>query len=265
MKKLNYVLLAISVILIVSSCRSYKEITLLRDAGEDGTGQYLLPPDPPDYEIKEKDNLYVSILSIDPELNRIYNPAMGQAGGATSSTEQTYGSPTAQYLNGYQVDREGNIQLPVLGHINVLGMTIEDATESIRLAASEFIKDPTVNVKLLSFRFTVMGEVTRPGLYYNFQNQITIFEAISMANGNTEFGQIDNVLVLRKSDDDVKSIRVDLSTIEMLNSEAYFIYPDDVVYVQPDKFKNVSLKTPVYQLILSTLTVAVLILNLVEL
>ena len=262
MKLTKIALLAAFTILLATGCRSYKEITLLRDAGENGESTYLLPPEPPDYEIKEKDNLYVSILSLDPELNKQYNPFMSQ-GGFGGSTEQTFGSPTAQYLNGYQVDKNGNIQLPVLGLVNVLGLTLKQAQQVISDAASEFIKDPTINVKLLSFRFTVLGEVLRPGLYYNFQ--MTIFEAISIANGNTEFAEIDKVLVLRKTDDEVKSIRVDLSSIEMLNSEAYFIYPDDVVYVQPDKFKNVSLKAPVYQLILSTITVAVLILNLVNL
>jgi polysaccharide export outer membrane protein len=264
MKLTKIALLAAVVIMFASSCRSYKEITLLRDAGEDGEATYLLPPEPPAYEIKEKDNLYVSILTLDAELNRQYNPSMGQ-GGFGGSTEQTFGSPTAQYLNGYQVDNNGNIQLPVLGPVNVAGLTLNQAQQVIFEAASEFIKDPTINVKLLSFRFTVLGEVQRPGLYYNFQEQMTIFEAISLANGNTEFAEIDKVLVLRKTDDEVKSIRVNLSSIEMLNSDAYFIYPDDVVYVQPDKFKNVALKAPVYSLILSTITVAVLILNLVNL
>ena len=106
----------------------------------------------------------------------------------------------------------------------------------------------------MSYKVTVMGEVKNPGTYYNYSNNITVLEAISMANGITDFASISRVLVMRPTDKGSKSYRLNMTSKELLASEAFFLLPNDVVYVEPDKYKNVKLNSTTYSLALSSVT-----------
>lgn len=212
-----------------------------------------------EYLIKINDNLYVDIQSMSPEVNAMFNPAKGiptQAG-----VQQNYGQLSGQYLNGFQVDLSGDVHLPVIGKIALAGLSLKQARESIQLRVDEYIKDATVKVKLLSFKVTVLGEVKKAGVYYNYSNNMTVLDGISMANGVTDYGRIQRVLVLRPSDEGSKTFRLDLSNKNFLSSEAFFLQPNDVVYVEPDKYKNVKLNSPIYSLFLSTLSTLILVLK----
>lgn len=248
------------------SCKSYKSLTYFVDEAAAEAKLYHQIDKPQDYIIKTNDNLYVSILSLNPELNAIYNPAvpsnigMGTGGG----TETNYGRPSGQYLNGYMVNKDGFIELPIIGEILVDGLTLGEAESKIKLQASEYLKDPTVKVKLLSFKVTVLGEVVTPGIYNNYYVSFTILDAISMANGNTDLSDIGTVHVLRQSTAGIISYKLDLRNYEFLTSEAFYLVPDDIIYVQPDKYKNVSLRTPIWVLVLSGVTTAVLIASFIR-
>lgn len=212
-----------------------------------------------EYVIKTNDNLYVDIQSMSPEVNAMFNPTKGM--GTTGGTQQHYGQPSSQYLNGFQVDFSGNVMLPVIGKVAVAGKTLNAAREVIQLKADEYIKDAMVKVKLLSFKITVLGEVKNPGMYYNYNNNMTVLDGISMASGVTDYGRIQKVLIMRTSEKGSKTFRLDLSNKKFLSSEAFFLQPNDVVYVEPDKYKNVKLNSPMYSLFLSTVSTLILILN----
>lgn len=254
-----------TIIIIISltgifSCKSYKSLTYFVDESDAEAKLYHQIDKPQDYVIKKNDNLYISILSLNPELNAIYNPAVpSNVGiGGFGGTETNYGSPNSQYLNGYMVNKDGFIDLPVIGEILLDGLTLAEAESKIKVKATEFIKDPTVKVKLLSFKVTVLGEVQVPGIYYNYNVSFTILDAISLANGNTDFSNISKVKVLRQSSAGIVTYKLNLQDYEFLSSEAFYLQPDDVIYVQPAKYKNVSLKTPVVVLVLSLVTTLVL-------
>jgi polysaccharide export outer membrane protein len=201
-------------------------------------------------------------LSLNPELNQLYNPAVPSnfSGiGGFGGTETNYGRPTAQYLNGYMVDKDGFIELPHFGKIMVDGLTLAEAESKIKITAGEYLKDPTVKVKLLSFKVTVLGEVATPGIYYNYNVSFTILDAISMANGHSDFSDIEKVSVLRHSTAGIITYKLNLQDYEFLSSEAFYVQPDDVIYIQPSKYKNVPLRTPIWVLILSGVTTVVLI------
>lgn len=255
-------LLLMSLILVMSiiSCRSKKDLVYLQDTEAEVLAAEFTTK-VPEYRIKTNDNLFVSIKSLNPEVNQLYNPAQG-IGGA-GSTQQLYSQQSDQYLNGYQVDSNGNISLPILGNVAIAGLSQAEAQSKVQERANEYLKDASVKVKLLNYKVSVMGEVTTPGVYYNYNSNLTVLEAISMANGITDYAKIDRVLVMRTSDKQSETFRLDLTKKDFLKSKAFFLQPNDVVYVEPHNIKNTTMNSAIYSLLLSTVSTAVLITSLI--
>lgn len=256
-KNLPQVLLLI-LCLYFTSCKTSKNLVYLGNTHD----QELLEGMPnkiSEYKIKQNDNLFVDIQSLSAEVNAIFNPSQGS--GVQSGTQQNYGQVSGQYLNGFQVDLRGYINLPIMGEVFVEGKTLNETSKIIQDKTDEYIKDATVKVKLLSFKITVIGEVKNPGVYYNYNNQLTVLEGIGMASGVTDYGRIKKVLVLRPTENGSKTYRLDLTDRKFLTSDAFFLQPNDVVYVEPDKYKNVKLNSPMYSLFLSTISTLILVFN----
>jgi polysaccharide export outer membrane protein len=135
--------------IILTSCTSTKEIRMFQDSDKDLNRISISVP-PVEHKIRPFDNLYLSILTLDPEVNKIFNPGkMGD--GYASGTDQMYGSTTSQYLNGYRVASDSTITLPILGKINLVGLNLEEAQDRVKVIAEEYIKEPVVQVKYLNF------------------------------------------------------------------------------------------------------------------
>lgn len=246
---------------LISSCKSYKDLMMFSDLTSSRDFLKGYPINPPEYQIKKLDNLYVSILSQNPEMNTLFNPASGQM-GVTGGTFQMYGDLSSQYINGYQVDLNGDIYLPFLGAIKVEGATIQAAESRIMAKALDFLKEPSVKVRLLNFRVTILGEVNNPGTYYNYDKSISVIDAISKANGITDFAVIEKVLVMRKTESGTETFRLNLQQSQnVLNSEAYYLQPDDIVYIEPGRNKNTRLNAQSTLLVFSGVTTLLLILN----
>jgi polysaccharide export outer membrane protein len=240
-----------------TSCRSTKDITVMQDMTHE---EFLkdLPGQAPEYRIKTDDNLFVEIQSLNPEVSQLLSP--GQSGNSqVNGVSQNYGQLSSQYLSGYLVDKEGTITLPLLGKITVAGNTVNEALKMIETKTREYVKDATVKVKLLSYKITVMGEVRNPGVYYNYSNSITIFEALSMASGITDFASIKRVLVMRPTADGTKSFRIDLTKKDLVGSTAYYLLPNDMVYVTPDNYKYFGTNSQLWSMSLSAITTALLV------
>jgi len=212
---------------------------------------------PPDYLIKPDDNLYVDIQTTNAEVNLQFSPSRSSVYGTSSN----YGDLSSQYLNGYQVNNKGMIRLPIIGEVSVAGKSEADAKLAIQQKAEEYLVKPTIEVKILTYKISVLGEVRMPGVYHNYNKNITILEAISMANGITDFASVRKVLVVRPSEKGNKSFRLDLTKKEMLTSEAYYLLPNDIVYIEPDKYKNFNLNATAYAMALSAITTAILVLT----
>lgn len=260
MKKKYLILMSLVLVMSIISCRSKKDLVYLQDTeAEVLTAEYTSRV--PEYRIKTNDNLFVSIKSLNPEVNQLYNPA--QSVGGTGGSQQLYSQQSDQYLNGYQVDSNGNISLPILGNVGIAGLSQAEAQAKVQERADEYLKDASVKVKLLNYKVSVMGEVATPGVYYNYNSSLTVLEAISMANGITEYAKIDRVLVMRTSEKQSEIFRLDLTKKSFLKSKAFFLQPNDVVYVEPHKIKNTNMNSAIYSLLLSTLSTAVLITSLI--
>jgi polysaccharide export outer membrane protein len=217
-----------------------------------------LPVKAPEYLIRVYDNLYIDVQSMNPEVNQLFSTAKS---GYSSGTSTEYGQVSSQYLNGYRVRENGTIVLPVIGEVIIVGMSEESAREAIQKKVDEYFKDATVKVKILTYKVTLLGEVKIPGVYYNYNKSLTILDALGMANGTTDYASVRKVLVIRPTESGTKSFRVDLTDKKLLASEAYYIYPNDVLYIEPDRYKNFSLNSTVYNITISVVTTSILILT----
>lgn len=258
-KKLNIWRIIILLLLLTFffSCKTRKDLLYLQDIKDQ---EVLSVPGPsPEYRIEPDDNLYVNIQTLNAEVNQLFNPTQKTAGSGV--TQQTFGNPAGQFINGYVVDPSGEINLPVIGTVSIAGKTAIQAQTFIQEKANIYLKDASVQVKILSFKVTVLGELRTPGVYYNYSSSMTVLEAIGMAGGVTDNAQISQLLVVRRTPTGSKSYRLDLSQKNLLASEAYYLQPNDVIYVNADRLKNIRLTTPTYSFILTAITTLMVLLQ----
>ena len=173
-----------------------------------------------------------------------------------------YTTPSGAYLYGFEIDKSGDVKLPMLGSAKVAGLTQLGAEQVIQKKADETLTDAIVKVKLLNFKITVMGEVRTPGVYYNYNNSINLFEALAMAGGNTDYATIKDVMVLRPTPEGNKTFLLDLSSKDVYLSEAFYLHPNDNIIVRPDKHKNLELNGQAISLILSSASALVSLISI---
>lgn len=247
------------VVIVFSSCRSNKDLTYLMDAANNKTLNN--PPPNDEYKVQLNDNLYVSVISPNSEMNELYNPAVV---GNNRNITNVWQNLEGQFVQGYLVEPDGTITLPSMGKIAVVGLTVREAENKIKAKAQEYLKDVTAKVRLLNYKVTVIGEVTKPGVYYNYNHEYTVFDAISNAGGITNAAKLEKVLVLRRTKTGSQTYTLNMNSISALSSPAYFLEPNDVVMIQPSKYKNVQLRLPIYTAALSTITAIVFYLNYLD-
>jgi polysaccharide export outer membrane protein len=186
--------------------------------------------------IQPGDVLSVQVSSLNPEASSFFNPYMSLAIADRGSMPMapTIATPLPAQ-SGYLVDNAGTIELPVLGKVNVAGQTASQVKDRLRESLKEYLKEPTVNIRNLNFRISVMGEVLRPSLFTIPNEQITLLEALSLAGDVTIYGRRENVLLIREENGKRTFNRIDLTRRDLFSSPYYYLHPNDVVYVEPGK------------------------------
>lgn len=187
-------------------------------------------------KIQPGDVLSVQVSSLNPEASSFFNPyaALAVADRANLPMAPTTATPLPAQ-NGYLVDNAGAIELPVLGKVAVGGQTVSEVKDRLRESLREYLKEPTVNIRNLNFRISVMGEVLRPSLFTIPNEQITLLEALSLSGDVTIYGRRENVLIIREENGKRTFGRVDLTRRALFASPYYYLHPNDVVYVEPGK------------------------------
>lgn len=140
-------------------------------------------------------------------------------------------------LSGYLVNDDGEINFPQLGKIKVQGKTTQEVQDILENKLVVYIKEPTVNVRLLNYKFTVQGEVARPGTYEIIEENLTLPQALGMAGDLTINGKRDNILIYRQEGVSREVKRIDLTQTDWMNSDFFYIRPNDIIYVEPNKPK----------------------------
>lgn len=238
MKKTNLLFLVLT-LLLATSCVSTKKMYYLQ--GIDNLPASVLN-EVQDYQLRAQpdDQLAISINSRDQELIAPFNSYMLiGTGGGSSPTGSSYAasSATSSGITYFRVNKSGFIHFPILGDLQVQGLTTDEITTLIegRLRDGNYVKDPSVKVKLMSFTVTVLGEVKNPGVQQLTGERITILEALGRAGDLLASGHREGILVLREENGQRQSYRVDLTQAQsVLESPAYYLQQNDVVYVLPN-------------------------------
>lgn len=255
MKKyfVRILLFASALLICLSSCNRKAQLLYVNNIGNESLKTQAIPI----YTLRPGDVLYIQILTQDPNISNLFN----NKGISAAISSNMFVNDATQYLYGYSVSDSGNVQLPVLGNIKVLGLSINQATESIQKATSKYLTDGVAVVKLLSYKITVLGEVKRPGVFTNFKDNLNIFEGLGLAGDLTDYAERTNVLLVRQTPDGIKTIRVNLQDKNILFSEAYYLVPNDMLVAEPRKGKLFSMNQPNISLYLSIVSTTLLLIN----
>ena len=213
------------------SCSSSKSLTYFKKDSAVGTRQSpdLAAIEQIPLRIQPNDILAIVVSSLSDESNALFN-TLNTSSIITSSFPGA--APRAGQPIGYPVDENGEVNLPLVGKVRLAGMTLQEASNSVKEYLSQFIKDPSINVRLLNHKFTVIGEVNRPGIYNLLENRTTLPEVIGIAGELTIYGRRNNVMLIRTINNKREVMRLDLTSRQVLNSPYYFIENNDVVYIE---------------------------------
>lgn len=185
-----------------------------------------------DTRIQPLDVLSITVSTLNPESNLLFNSGVFANLGSDAT-----GSVGTPLNDGYRVDKSGEIGFPVLGKVALGGLTLDEATaKMVDLLESE-VRNPIVNVKMLNFKITVVGEVNRPSAFPVLTEKINIIEAIGLAGDLTAFGKRENVLLIREIDGKRSTIRMNLNNKDVFLSPYYYLQQNDIVYVEPVRAK----------------------------
>lgn len=161
-------------------------------------------------------------------------------------------------LKTYLVDNAGYIDFPILGKVKLGGLSRSEANNKMVAAVSEYVKKPIINLRIVNYKVSIMGEVNKPGSYNVVGERITLLEAITLGGDLTIYGKRDNILVIREKDGKKTYNRIDITRPDFLNSPFYYLSQNDVVYVEPNKTKvNSSVIGPDVYVLFSTLSLLI--------
>ena len=224
MKSVKFTLFSLLlVVLLTTSCASRKELVYLQ--GGSNTKELV------SYEpvLQPDDVVMIVVSSENPEVAAPYNL---KAITVQGDTENGIGT---QRMQTYILDKEGKIEFPLLGTISLSGLTKTQAVAKLKELLKDHVNDAIINFRILNFKITVLGEVQKPGTYPVSSERITLLEAIGMSGDLTIYGNRTNVLLIREKNGTKTMERIDLTKSDFLNSSAYYLSQNDVVYVEPNK------------------------------
>ena len=220
----------LSALLLMSSCATVKDIAYFQNKLVD-------QPEKIDKHagivIQPKDQLSIVVSSRNPELVAMFNLTMVQYQQGSEITGATGG----QKMLGYVVDNDGRIDFPVLGVLEVSGLTRWELSELIKnqLIEKQYLADAVVTVEFMNFKVSVLGEVGAPGTYAIQGDKVTVLQALSMAKDLTIYGERENVSVIRERNGERVIYEINLCDVSLFNSPAYYLQQNDIVYVTPNK------------------------------
>lgn len=231
-KRLLLIFVFISV--LFTSCIPVKDLVYLQKKDNSSNEGAVSMVESKPYRLQTHDVLSITIKASDPKLVSIFNP--------TANGSETDQSESGLYFDGFTVDDHGNIRIPVLGEMNVMGFTLEEVRIKVeKQLLADYFKDNAsifVVVKLAGFRYTINGEVGSTGTKTLFQEKVNIMEAIANAGDITTTGDRKAVTIIRQTPNGTEMKDLDLTNINVMNSPYYFLQPNDYIYVKPLRQKT---------------------------
>ncbi|MGI4022333.1 MAG: polysaccharide biosynthesis/export family protein [Janthinobacterium lividum] len=224
-----------SLILIVlaTSCNTSKTLTYFQDVNRNSitteNAEAYIP-----VIIQPLDVLSINISSLNPDASAVYNHGIVGASPVTITGSTDQNGP----VNGYLVDKNGQIQLPIIGNVKAAGLSVPEFKQALTNMLLKYLKEPYVNVNIINFKITVLGDVGRPGLLRIANERISFTDAISLAGDLTPTAVRNNILIIREQNGKREYIPVDLTKKDIFNSPYYYLKSNDIIYVTPGKYKS---------------------------
>lgn len=227
-------LLLLAVVLLVTSCVPVKDLIYLQNKEASEASTTVTPVNLKPYRLKVNDVISISIKANDPKFVQIFTPS--------NNLNELGKNEQSLYYEGFTVNDHGNIRMPILDEIKVVGATLDEVRLLIekRLLEEYFNKEASifVSVKLAGLRYTVNGEITAPGTKTLYQERLTIMEAIANAGDITMTGDRKNVVVLRQTPTGTEMHSIDLTDVKAMQSPYYYIQSNDYIYIKPLRQKS---------------------------
>lgn len=232
--------LAMILMVLISSCVPTKQLSYFNDIDE--LEKPVVNPKT-QKTIMPFDRLYIRILSIDPQTRLIFD-----------FPEEIRTSTSGNNILGYLVDEGGNIEFPFVGKINIGSLTLTDAGKKIQSSLNEYVANTAIIVKFIDNQVSILGEVQQQGVYAFSQDKLNIYEALALGGGLTRYGNRKNVILIRQEGDRIMHHKLNLSDSKIASKDFYYVFPNDVVVVEPLKSVSTSYSNITYTTILSSIT-----------
>jgi polysaccharide biosynthesis/export protein len=226
---LKQVLVFGSLIIFVTSCVDTKKVTSFNDLGNAVYTDQVIEP-----AIQKNDQLSIIVTSLNPDATKVFNEPNH------SVISHSSGNGVTSITTGYLVDETGHIIFPIIGKVKTEGLTLDQLSVKLATILNErkLLVDPIVNVRMMNFRVTVLGEVGRPTVVNSTNGRMSLPEALGMAGDMTVFSKRDNVLLIRVENGQKIVRRLDLTSGDFVaSSPYYYLKTNDVIYVEANKRK----------------------------
>lgn len=210
-----------------------------------------------DYKVQPGDILYIKIASLDERFAAYFNTTNNSFSGSGGNSSGN----ASLYLNGYNIDAEGYIDLPIIGKVQVKDKTIAEIQETVQLLMNEYLKETVVYVKLGVFNLTILGEVAKPGQYQVYQSDINIFQAMALAGNATDYANKSNIKIIHQTPKGSQIVRININDADVLSSPHYYLKPNDIIYVEPMKIKQYGFTTIPYGTVFSAISLLITLLT----
>ncbi|WP_400071602.1 polysaccharide biosynthesis/export family protein [Zobellia russellii] len=238
------------VALVLTSCYTSKGVNYIQSPDSEMTIRLR----PTEYGVQPNDVLDIKVQSRDPDQAAFFNIS-------TVENRNLQANPASLFLNGYTVDKEGKINLAIVGELEVRNLRVEEIRDIVQKEIDKYLLNAIVSVKLTSFKVSVLGDVKNPGTNYIYNNQATIFEALSAAGDLNISAKRKNVKLIRQKGDKSIVVDLDLTSPEIIRSPYYFLHPNDVLYVETSKENLFQKNLGVFSLVLSAISTTILVLS----
>jgi polysaccharide export outer membrane protein len=248
-------LMAITFFAFLSSCVTQRKVEYLQDKSM--AVKTFNEADFPDYKLKPNDELYIQINSLDEGAANIFYNAGNQTSGSVGNI-----SPYGASLLSYSIDKEGYLLMPVIGSIYAKGKTLSEVGVILKDSLNHILNQPVITIKLVNRYLTVLGEVNNPGHYAFSQEKISVYDAIGLAGDITDYGNRDEILLVRNENGQNKRVTLDLTKSDILSSDFYNLRPNDILYVKPLRNKFWGMRQFPFTVVFSTITTGLLIYNI---
>ena len=218
-------------LLVLTSCSTKKDILYFQDIKDKPQTEVIYTQN----KIQVNDILRITVSAINPDSALPFNANFYNAGSSGNTGSATNGQ-NAMNLNGYLVNADGNISMPILGNIQVLGKTtneIEDLIEKILIDQGQ-LTNPTVIVRVTNAKITILGDIGNPGTYPYFEQNLTLLQALGYAGDLSIFGKRNDILIIREQDGKRTYGHIDMRKTDWFDSEYYYIKQNDIIYVNPN-------------------------------